>query len=218
MRVIHAHDHGVSHLAFTTSGDLLAAGAEDGSLALFATKGGERAGSASAHAFGLHQLAFSPDDSVLLTVGGDFRARVWELPSCELEREVELHHTAAHAWVYDGRGFPHPLPESLHENMHFMHLFGSDGSASAAFSADQEFIVTVGSDGCARLWTAMDLELAAEFEAKVEIPVGMEVEINRWHLHRVASDTIYPDLVAQALVSPDSQLLVTLSAFGPAHL
>jgi WD40 repeat protein len=118
----------------------------------------------------------SPDGTHVLTAGGDGTAQLWEAPAGTRAGTLLSHHSGLSLAVFDFRGkqvaavgrdrtatvldvkgtvlcgpLAHPSPSRL--NGHLL--------TAAMFSPDDDFLLTAGSDGLARVWEAAGGELVA---------------------------------------------------------
>jgi hypothetical protein len=121
----------------------------------------------------LSSASFSPQGNLVITAGADGKARVWNwtLPTPDL-----LH-------VLDAS--PNALSSAS---------FSPKGSFTENTPADEDFIVTAGADGVARIWKSPEYELKAELRAD------------------------NPSPLASASFSPDGRLVVTADEDGVARV
>lgn len=80
-RTLEGFERVVTRLAFSSKGDLLAAGTQDGQVWLWATATGQRTQVIKTGTRGVRSLAFSPDGKLLVTATNKAPVAVWEVAS-----------------------------------------------------------------------------------------------------------------------------------------
>ncbi len=73
---------------FSPDGNWIAAADDDGKLWIWNAGNLEKPRQIQAHAGQIFRLEFAPDSTTLLTGGGDYRARLWDVASGELRQEL----------------------------------------------------------------------------------------------------------------------------------
>jgi WD40 repeat protein len=160
-------------LAFSVSGDLLAAAHSEGSIACWHTSTGKRLATAIEHAAAATCLALRPDGKGILTGHVDGKARLWDLRTAALQHEFHLpaevvlvdfspsgsvlatacSDGTARLWQPDSG---QPIGESL---VHAASI------ACMAFAPDETILATASRDRTTRLWdTATGLPIGPPLE------------------------------------------------------
>jgi hypothetical protein len=120
-----AHPAGVSALALSSAGGLLAVGLTDGQIWLWRVGDWQAQARFRAHPNAIRALAFSPDGQLLAS--GANRAYQTTEPTLRL-------------WRVEGQRLLHDLPGH------------SDGVTGLAFTADGRLLISASDDGAARVW------------------------------------------------------------------
>jgi WD40 repeat protein len=103
---LQGHTDGVTDIAFSPDGSLLASASLDGSVLLWDTQTWTpREPPLQGHAFAVYRVAFSPDGSLLATGGKDTTVIVWDLATNQpLGAPLEGHTEAVHALAFSPDG------------------------------------------------------------------------------------------------------------------
>ncbi|MGH8930201.1 MAG: hypothetical protein ACRDZO_06080 [Egibacteraceae bacterium] len=184
------------------------------------------------HADSVKAARFSPDGTLIVTVGGDGRARLWEASNGGLLAEMIGHRGDIRDAVFtpDGRRV---VTASLDGTARVWEpalgraLFKDRRVRGAAFSQDGAFVVGAGQDGIARVWRAEDGREEAVLSAEnastrladaVFGPNGRYVatagddglvRVWDWRAHQIVATSHQPAELASVAFSPDGELVVT---------
>jgi WD40 repeat protein len=90
-RIFSGHETGVTSVAYSPDGSLLASGSADGQIILWAAGTGELLHYLQGHTASVNSLAFSPDSLFLASGSADKTAIVWNVRSGEPNRILEEH-------------------------------------------------------------------------------------------------------------------------------
>jgi WD40 repeat protein len=164
--VLRGHPGGVTALAFSADGAILASGDSMGVVKLWQTSSGRELASWPACKTGnpLRSLALSPDGSLLATTGYiETEARLWDSPSGLPRGALPGNESAANALAFgsDGRFLAVARQDgtALIYEVAATRAVGTFGARMASldavcFSPDGHTLATGGADGVMRLWNA----------------------------------------------------------------
>jgi len=180
------HEAGVSSVAFSPNGRMLATGSEDHTARLWEVATGKELAVLRSHE-GVLSVAFSPDGRTLATGSSDDTARLWEVTKGT--QIAELHVALATsvfsvAFSPDGRTLATGsrdtarLWEVATGKQIAMYTVALSPVSSVAFSPDGRTLVTGADDKTARMW---------------EVATGKEIAVLRGHEWPVFSVTFSPD-------------------------
>ena len=177
------HMYGVSAVAFSPAGSLIASGTVNGLTFVWDVATSEMVATLVGHT-GIHAVAFSPDGTLLASGSSDGRVFVWDV---ETEKNVEtlaIHRAIARAVAFspdgtllaagagDGRVFVWDVETG--ENVETL-VGHTDWVQSVIFAPDGSLIASTSSDGTVKLW---DISTGEMVETLVEHP--------GWWVHAVA--------------------------------
>jgi WD40 repeat protein/serine/threonine protein kinase len=171
-KLLHVLDHqgGVTHVAYSPNGQLLATAGDLG-VRLWNAATGKAMGNPLQHGQGALQIAFSPDGSLLLTAGYDHNAYLWDVSDGKLKCTLVGHQAPVIgvAFDFDGKriltgSFDHtaqlwdtatgqPIGEVMHHD---------DKVRIVAFNPDGHSVLTGSDDDTVRLWDAATGQLKGQ--------------------------------------------------------
>lgn len=162
------HEALVTSVAFSSTGSIVATGCADGSVTLWKTQSREKIKSFQAHAAAVSHLAFAPKntDGRLASVGADCLARIWPKEG-EGAKPVEMRAGRPFRWI---SWSPTGIQVVTGVEGASARIWDASGGAevlalehaqglsvlSAWFSADGKSVLTLCSDGAARVWSVAE--------------------------------------------------------------
>ncbi|KAK9813826.1 hypothetical protein WJX73_000377 [Symbiochloris irregularis] len=190
-QALEAHDNEVWHVVFSHNGLLLGSASRDGTAIIWRVKATGEATlqhRLQGHDKPLCFLAFSPDDSLLLTCGNDPVVKLWSVVT------GRLHHTYAYhshqvtsvAWMPDGRRF---LSSSLDKTVL---MCDTDGNRLRRY----------------HLQRVNDMVLAADGRTLVTVACEHKIRLMRLHESREAYTLTEGPAITSLAVSPDGAYLI----------
>ena len=177
------HMYGVSAVAFSPDGSLIASGTVNGLTFVWDVATSEMVATLVGHT-GIHAVAFSPDGTLLASGSSDGRVFVWDVETGENVETLAIHRDIARAVAFspdgtllaagagDGRVFVWDVETG--ENVETL-VGHTDWVESVAFAPDGSLIASTSSDGTVKVWDVATGEIV---ETLVEHP--------GWWVHAVA--------------------------------
>ncbi|MFN2273685.1 MAG: WD40 repeat domain-containing protein [Anaerolineales bacterium] len=156
---------GISQLAFSPDGELLAVGTSKPSVNIWSVRGANLVATLSGHQGAVPAVAFSPDGKVLATGSWDRTIRLWRVADWSLIRSWTAHDSYVRTLAYspDGKLLASGGEDnavnvwSADGSQRLFQLLGSGISVNAiAFSPDSSLLVSAYGDSKARVWSMTD--------------------------------------------------------------
>ena len=228
-------------VAFSSDGTLLAAGLEDGTIALWDAATGELLRSLSGPTKPISSVSFSPDQRLLAGGSTDGTANVWQVSDGALQETFTSHSrpVTAVAFSPDGQSlFSGSEDGSVHQlqmpDGKVLRVFGGYANAGVSLSADGTLIAAAGADfysrekGKVRIWTVADGKLVRTIEAPDVTNVALSPDgqlvaassddhtASVWNVASGESEADYSDLKPQAEEAPWGWFQLSFSPAGDA--
>jgi WD40 repeat protein/serine/threonine protein kinase len=231
---------GFSSAAVAPGGAMLAFGARDGAVRLYAVKPDalEEVAMVRGHTNGAVKATFSADGARLATIGGDNWVRIWNIPRLEEVASFKSPSSEVFRFAFSadgsafGIGYYHNLAVvfDVAGRKEIARVRGhATGVPGLAFSSNGELLVTAGSDGTARLWNVKEQRqvqvLRSHFRGLYSIdwsPDGSRLAagtsdgtVQVWDLatsQEVATFGGHTNYVSLVRFTPDGHTLVAASA------
>jgi WD40 repeat protein len=159
--VLTAHDGGITNIAFSRDGSLLASSSRDGTAKVWDLEAGKEMYSFEGHSDIVQAVAFSPDGTQLATASDDHTAKIWDLISGEEITTLSGHTAQVLDMVFnfdgsrvatsstDGTAKIWDLSTGEITNT----FYGHSGSVDAvAIEPADAYIATGGEDATVRIW------------------------------------------------------------------
>lgn len=206
-------------VAFSTDGSLLAAGLEDGTVAVWDAKSSNLLQSLSGPAEAITSVSFSPDGRWLAGGSTDSTVSVWQVADGMLQETFKSHSQAITAVAFSPDGgslFSGSSDASVHQlqmpDGKVMRVFGGYTNGGISLSADGVVLAAAGSDyysaekGQIRLWTVADGKLVRTIDApyvtgvavspdgKLVAAGGGDYLAHVWNVASGESEATYDDL------------------------
>jgi len=216
--VLRGHTGAVSHVAFSSRGDLLSASA-DGTARVWDVSAGEARTVLRGHAGPVASAAFSPDGRRVVTTSSDRTARIWDVAREPLL--ADLHpagpggrpsfSTSGYGVRFsdDGRfllvrsGFDRPRLYDASGTLQAALPRRGGTTTSGAFNPDGTLVATATAAGPVQIW---------------EVPGGRLVRSLRGHTPRPVVPGGVPYIVRRVEFSPDGSTLLTAGYDGTARI
>ncbi len=172
---------GVTALAFSPDGALLALGGHDGRVSAFEPSTGRRVFSIQAHPQYVRQLAFSPDGALLASLSEGDAVRTWDLAGAA--RHVLSDEEGASVFAFDRKGGRLIVAAGevaviwgLEDGQVERRLEGHEALITAvAVSADGRAVVTASDDERLKVWGIEDGALMGDLALGLSEPMGLVV-------------------------------------------
>jgi WD40 repeat protein len=230
----------ITSVAVNANATLVGAGSADGRFLLWTPADGKVVAERLAHAGPVTGLSVNPQNTQLLTSGGDGLIKVWPLPLAPTRTLAHPDGVLAFAATPDGKrlitGGADKVLRSwdLAKNAVERQFPGHKGGVTAvAVSANGQALVSGGANGMLRLWnqaTGKEADNLGAHEKKVTAlaisPAGNVLlsasedgTVKLWQFPAPPPKTLaHPDKVTAAAVSPDGNKLLTAGDDKQAHL
>ena len=175
-------DRGVSDVAFSPNGTLLATASHDGATRIYDVRRHKRVQAVRDRKKPVLGVAFSPDGKQLATAGGDGAVRIWDVRTGDRVYSIPDHVEAVTSVVWSPDGSLVADTSGDHTSR-LLEITGpeagsiaaslaghGDAVTAVAFARDGESVVTASRDGTVRVWDARaqkKLELVGRHGAPV---------------------------------------------------
>ncbi len=226
-------------LAFSADGALIAAGLEDGKVALWDVNTRELLRSLSGPAKPISSVSFSPDGRLLAGGSTDGTANVWQVSDGALQQTFKSHSRAitAVAFAPDGGSlFSASEDGSVHQlempDGKVLRVFGGYTNAGISLSADGAVLAAAGEDyysgqkGKVRVWTVADGKLVRTIDAPEVTNVALSPDgqlvaageaghtASVWNVASGESQATYSDLKPEDEEVAKGPFMLTFSPAG----
>jgi WD40 repeat protein/uncharacterized caspase-like protein len=185
VRTIKAHEDGITAMAFSPDGKIIATGSADKMIKLWNAESGAELRTLAGHTAKITTLAFRYDGKVLASGSDDKTIKVWETESGKEQRTIAAddNEVTSIAFRPDGKtlasgGFLTAVLWDAESGNRIREFKGhSNMVTSVAFSRDGKQLATAGFDNLVKLW---------------EVESGKELQTLRGHSNTVTSIAFSP--------------------------
>jgi WD40 repeat protein len=241
LRVLIGPPDGVSAVAYSRDGKLLATAGYDGTAKLWDAASGQELRAIKGHDQAIGRIAFSPDGTLLATASDDMTAKLWDTRSGQELRTLEGHTDQVFDIVFsrDGTLLATASVDGTARiwdaatGKELRKLEGTADLNSVAFSPDGARIATAAEDGTATIWDGatghplLSVHHAVAVNAVAFSPDGAWLATASWDKTVKIWDAAsgrqlytftHPAEVFAATFSADGTRLATAAADGVVHV